>query len=49
MVSLSNPTFVVSPPRQVYRYPGNYARYLELKEARLAAEVRLPPPYLASK
>ena len=24
----------------VYRYPGNYARYLELKEARIAAEVR---------
>jgi ABC transport system ATP-binding/permease protein len=22
----------------VYRYPGNYARYLEMKEARIAAD-----------
>ena len=37
--SLPPPTSVIELDRaSVYRYPGNYARYLEMKEARIAAD-----------
>ena len=32
------PTVIELDRASVYRYPGNYARYLEMKEARIAAD-----------